>query len=120
MKYDDDILRIIEQIGGHISVPAHKIPKREIKLTPLALDILERKDREIQTEKALRETPKHIVHQVHNHTTPQRKVRKIGEATGRTHFDRAERDYHGLEKPLEIATGGHRLRGLDFLIKSRS
>jgi len=120
MKYDEDILRIIEQIGGHISVPAHKIPKREVTLTPIALELLERKDQEIQTEKALRETPKHIVHQVYNHTTPQRKVRKIGEATGRTHFDRAERDYHGLEKPLEIATGGHRLRGLDYLIKSRT
>ena len=120
MKYDEDILRIIKQIGGHISVPAHKIPKREITLTPIALELLERKDREIQTEKALRWNPRHIVHQVHNHTTPIRKVRKIGEATGRTHFDRAERDYHGLEKPLEIATGGHRARGLDHLIKSRT
>jgi len=54
------------------------------------------------------------------HAFPQRKVRKIGEATGRMDFDRAERDYHGYEKPLEIATGGHRLRGLDFLIKSRT
>ena len=96
------------------------ISYHEITLTDFAVDLLERKHREIQTEKALRETPKHIVHQVHNHTTPIRKVRNIGEATGRMDFDRAERDYHGYEKPLEIATGGHRVRGLDFLIKSRS
>jgi len=102
--------RILEKIG---------IP-REITLSSLALKLLERKEREIQTEKALRETPKHIIHQVHNHTTPIRKVRKIGESTGIADFDRAERDYHGYEKPLEIATGGHRLRGLDFLIKSRT
>ena len=108
---DDDYRnRILAKIG---------IP-REITLSSLALELLERKDREIQTEKALRENPRHIVHQVHNHTTPIRKVRKIGEATGRMDFDRAERDYHGYEKPLEIATGGHRVRGLDYLIKSRT
>jgi hypothetical protein len=114
MKYDDDILRIIDQIGGHISVPAHKIPKREIKLTPLALRLLARNDAE-QVEQNLTKRSKDW-----NHRFPQREVRKIGEATCRTHFDRIERSYHGLEKPLEIATGGHRLRGLDFLIKSRS
>ena len=114
MKYDDDILRIIEKIGGHISVPAHKIPKREIKLTPLALRLLARNDAE-QSEKKLTKRSEDW-----NHRFPQREVRKIGEATCRTHFDRIERSYHGYEKPLEIATGGHRLRGLDFLIKSRS
>ena len=114
MKYDDDILRIIDQIGGHISVPAHKIPKREIKLTPLALRLLARNDAK-QVEQNLTKRSESW-----NHVAPQRKVRKIGEATGRMDFDRAERDYHGYEKPLEIATGGHRLRGLDFLIKSRS
>lgn len=114
MKYDDDILRIIEKIGGHISVPAHKIPKREIKLTPLALRLLARNDAE-QSEKKLTKRSEDW-----NHRFPQREVRKIGEATCRTHFDRIERSYHGLEKPLEIATGGHRARGLDHLIKSRT
>lgn len=111
MKYDDDILRILEKIGGHISVPAHQIPKREIKLTTLALLLLERKE----AEQAKRKTTENW-----NHRFPQRQVRKIGEATGCMDFDSAERDYHGYEKPLEIATGGHRLRGLDFLIKSRT
>jgi hypothetical protein len=116
MKYDDDILRIIEKIGGHISVPAHEIPKpkREITLTPLALRLLARNDAEQVEQNLIKRS------ESWNHVAPQRKVRKIGEATGRTHFDRAERDYHGYEKPLEIATGGHRVRGLDYLIKSRT
>ena len=108
---DDDYRnRILEKIG---------IP-RKITLSSLALELLERKDREIQTEKLLRENPRHIVHQVHNHTTPIRNVRKIGESTGIADFYRAERDYHGHEKPLEFATGGHQARGLDSLIKSRT
>jgi len=118
MKYDDDILRIIEQIGGHISVPAHKIPKQKPLLTPKALALIHRKEAELRAAEELDKPVRPS--EGWNHRFPQRKVRKIGEATGRTHFDRAERDYHGLEKPLEIATGGHRLRGLDFLIKSRS
>lgn len=109
MKYDDDILRILEKIGGHISNPAFKMPK--ITLSPLALLLLERKE----AEQAKRKTTENW-----NHRFPQRQVRKIGEATGCMDFDSAERDYHGYEKPLEIATGGHRLRGLDFLIKSRT
>jgi hypothetical protein len=114
MKYDDDILRIIEKIGGHISVPAHKIPKGEIKLTPLALRLLARNDAKQVEQNAVKPSKDW------NHRFPQRQVRKIGEATCRTHFDRIERSYHGLEKPLEIATGGHRARGLDHLIKSRT
>ena len=73
--------------------------------------LLERKE----AEQAKRKTTENW-----NHRFPQRQVRKIGEATGCMDFDSAERDYHGYEKPLEIATGGHRLRGLDFLIKSRT
>lgn len=84
------------------------------------LDVLKRIYREICAEKVIRQHPHTNTTAVMPHAFPQRTVRNIGEATGRMDFDRAERDYHGYEKPLEIATGGHRLRGLDFLIKSRS
>jgi len=97
-----------------------RISWHPIILTEFAVDLLERKDREIQAEKVLRETPKHIVSKVHNHTTPIRKVRRIGESTGKADFDRIERDYHGHQKPLEMVTGGHLTRSLDSLIKSRS
>ena len=92
----------------------------KITLTDFAVDLLERKYREIRAEKVIREHIHTNTTPVMPHAFPQRKVRQIGESTSKVDFDRAERDYHGYEKPLEIATGGHRLRGLDFLIKSRS
>jgi len=118
MKYDKDILRIIEMIGGHISAPAHEIPKQKPLLTPKALALIQRKEAELRAAEELDKPIKPT--EDWNHKFPQRQVRKIGEATGCMDFDSAERDYHGYEKPLEIATGGHRLRGLDFLIKSRT
>jgi hypothetical protein len=120
-NYCDKILKKIGLDEPPLNIQQKPLDEpRKVVLSQHALDILERKDREIRAGQAIREMPAIQALGVMPHAFPPREVNGISDDFCTADFDRIETDYHGHEKPLELITGGFLTRSLDSLIKSRS
>ena len=102
-----------------ISGMAKPIRTKKITLSALALDLLERKDREIRAEQAIKETVPTNTTAVMPHAFQPKIVKEISESCT-ADFERIERDYHGVQRTVEAITRCNQHHGLDALIKRRT
>jgi len=83
------------------------------------LDLLERKDREIRAEQAIKESVPTNATAVMPHAFKPRIVKEISESCT-ADFERIEKDYHGVQRTVEAITRCNQHHGLDALIKRRA
>jgi len=102
-----------------ISGMAKPTPSKKITLSALALDLLERKDREIRAEQAIKESVPTNATAVMPHAFKPRIVKEISESCT-ADFERIEKDYHGVQRTVEAITRCNQHHGLDALIKRRA
>jgi len=116
MQYDPDIARIIKKLGGvPDTTPKPKLPKKtKIKLTAIALHLLQRKDREMQ---AAMEPAKSIAKTDYSdHKFPPTYIGHLWEPAGERGFEDFQRSYNGVQRKLET---GNLTHDLTTLIRTR-
>ena len=106
MQYDPDIFRM---------KPKPKPPKKtKIKLTAMALDLLERKDREMQAAMEIHKPIKKTDYS--DHQFPLTYIGHLWEPAGERGFEDFQRAYHGVQRRQET---GNLTHDLTTLIKSK-
>jgi hypothetical protein len=116
MQYDPDIARIIKKLGGvPNATPKPKLPKKtKIKLTAIALHLLQRKDLEMQ---AAMEPAKSIAKtDCSDHKFPPTYIGHLWETAGERRFEDFQRSYNGVQRKLET---GNLTHDLTTLIRTR-
>jgi hypothetical protein len=111
--------RILAKIGIYEIPAVYEKGPRKVTLSALALDLLERKDREIRAEQAIKERVPTNATVVMPHAFRPKIVKELSESCT-ADFERIEKDYHGVQRTVEAITRCNQHHGLDALIKRRA